>query len=110
MPIAIVTGGNSGIGRATVVLFAERGYDVGFTWHSDEENVEETLAEARTFGVRAEARQMDLSEGPGPRARSTSSSTPSVASTRSSTTPARATRTRSSNCRSAPSARSSRST
>jgi NAD(P)-dependent dehydrogenase (short-subunit alcohol dehydrogenase family) len=64
MPIAIVTGGNSGIGRATVTLFAERGFDIGLTWHSDEENVEETLAECRESGVRAEARLMDLTQGP----------------------------------------------
>jgi NAD(P)-dependent dehydrogenase (short-subunit alcohol dehydrogenase family) len=64
MPIAIITGGNSGIGRATVTLFAERGFDVGLTWHSDEENLEETVAECRGHGVRAEARHMDLSGGP----------------------------------------------
>ena len=64
MPIAIITGGNSGIGRATCALFAERGFDVGFTWHSDEQNVEETLSECHASGVRAEARRMDLGEGP----------------------------------------------
>ena len=72
MPIAIVTGGNSGIGRATATLFAEHGYDVGITWHSDEVNLEETLEECRSHAVRAEASRMDLSRGLTARARSAS--------------------------------------
>ena len=32
---AIVTGSDSGIGRATAVALAEQGLDVGITWHSD---------------------------------------------------------------------------
>ncbi len=63
MPIAIVTGGNSGIGRAAAVALAERGFDVGITWHSEEERAGEALEEIRGHGVRAEARQMDLDEG-----------------------------------------------
>src|SRR3712207_593938 len=60
MPTAIVTGGNSGIGRAIATTLAKQGFDVGITWHSDEENAEETLAECREHGVRAEARRMDV--------------------------------------------------
>ncbi len=45
MPIAIITGGNAGIGKATSVAFASRGYDVGVTWHEDTENLEEMLQE-----------------------------------------------------------------
>jgi len=32
MPVAIVTGGNTGIGRATAVALAEDGFDVGIAW------------------------------------------------------------------------------
>ena len=60
MPIAIVTGGNSGIGKAISVTLAKRGYDVGLTWHSDGENTEEVLEEIRAAGARGEARQMDV--------------------------------------------------
>ena len=60
MPIAIITGGNAGIGKATAVAFAARGYDVGITWHEATDNLAETLQECRTLGIRAEAQQMDL--------------------------------------------------
>ena len=63
VPIAIVTGGNSGIGRAAAVALAERGYDVGITWHAHEDRAQEALEEIRAHGVRAEARKMDLDEG-----------------------------------------------
>jgi NAD(P)-dependent dehydrogenase (short-subunit alcohol dehydrogenase family) len=36
MPAAIVTGSDSGIGKATAVLLAKQGWDVGITWHEDE--------------------------------------------------------------------------
>ena len=60
MPIAIVTGGNSGIGRATAVLLAERGFDVGLTFHGDEEQARDAAAECAGHGVRTAVRQMDL--------------------------------------------------
>jgi NADP-dependent 3-hydroxy acid dehydrogenase YdfG len=65
MPIAIVTGGNSGIGRACAAALAARGFDVGITWHEDEENLEEALAELRGHGVRAEQRHADFERVPG---------------------------------------------
>jgi NAD(P)-dependent dehydrogenase (short-subunit alcohol dehydrogenase family) len=63
VPIAIVTGGNSGIGRAAAVALAERGFDVGITWHEHEDRAEEALEEIRGHGRRAEAQRMDLDEG-----------------------------------------------
>ena len=34
--VAIVTASDSGIGKTTALMLAERGFDVGVTWHSDE--------------------------------------------------------------------------
>ena len=63
MPVAIVTGGNSGIGRAAAVALAERGFDVGITWHAHEDRAQEALQEIRSHGTKAEARRMDLDGG-----------------------------------------------
>jgi NAD(P)-dependent dehydrogenase (short-subunit alcohol dehydrogenase family) len=65
MPVAIVTGGNSGIGRACAVALAARGFDVGIVWHSESERAEDTVAECESHGVRAVARHADLEQVPG---------------------------------------------
>jgi NAD(P)-dependent dehydrogenase (short-subunit alcohol dehydrogenase family) len=65
MAIAIVTGGNSGIGRAAAAALAERGFDVGIVWHSEEERAREAVAECEAHGVRAQARHADLEQVPG---------------------------------------------
>jgi len=62
--VAIVTGSDSGIGKATAVELARAGYDVGVTWHSDERGAEETAAEVRQRNRRAEVRRLDLTKLP----------------------------------------------
>jgi NAD(P)-dependent dehydrogenase (short-subunit alcohol dehydrogenase family) len=57
---AIVTGSDSGIGRATAVALARRGFDVGITWHEDEQGARETAAEVESRGRRTEVRRLDL--------------------------------------------------
>jgi NAD(P)-dependent dehydrogenase (short-subunit alcohol dehydrogenase family) len=61
MAVAIVTGSDSGIGRATAVALARDGYDVGVTWHEDEPGAQATADEVRATGRRAEVRRLDLS-------------------------------------------------
>ncbi|TFV44607.1 SDR family oxidoreductase [Blastococcus sp. TF02A-35] len=63
--VAIVTGSESGIGRATAVALAEQGCDIGVTWYRDREAGEATAAEVRALGRRAEVRHLDLTQLPG---------------------------------------------
>jgi NAD(P)-dependent dehydrogenase (short-subunit alcohol dehydrogenase family) len=60
VPVAIVTGGNSGIGRATAVALAEAGFDLGITWHEVEERAETVAQEIERAGRRCEVRHLDL--------------------------------------------------
>ena len=62
--VAIVTGSDSGIGKATAVALAEAGCDVGITWHRDHDGAEGTADEVRTAGQKAEVRQLDLDQLP----------------------------------------------
>jgi len=59
---AIVTGSDSGIGRATAGALAQAGLDVGVTWHSDEPGAEETAKEVRRLGRTCVVAQLDTTE------------------------------------------------
>jgi NAD(P)-dependent dehydrogenase (short-subunit alcohol dehydrogenase family) len=61
---AIVTGSDSGIGKATAVALARAGHDVGITWHEDEEGAGETAHEVTEQGRRALVRRLDLARLP----------------------------------------------
>jgi|tagenome__1003787_1003787.scaffolds.fasta_scaffold20543425_2 NAD(P)-dependent dehydrogenase (short-subunit alcohol dehydrogenase family) len=62
--IAIVTGSESGIGRAVAVALAEQGCDVGITWYRDRDAGEATAEEVSALGRRAEVRYLDLTQLP----------------------------------------------
>src|SRR3954470_3189929 len=62
--VAIVTGSESGIGRAVAVALAESGCDLGITWYREEEAAEATAEEVRALGRRAEVRHLDLTKLP----------------------------------------------
>ena len=59
---AFITGGNSGLGRATAIAFAREGADVVFTFHSDEDGAAEALEVIEKAGVRGAALQVDISD------------------------------------------------
>jgi NAD(P)-dependent dehydrogenase (short-subunit alcohol dehydrogenase family) len=62
--VAIVTGSDSGIGKATAVELARAGHDVGITWHQDGRGAADTAEEVRALNRRAEVRQLDLTKLP----------------------------------------------
>jgi NAD(P)-dependent dehydrogenase (short-subunit alcohol dehydrogenase family) len=64
VPIAIVTGSDSGIGRATALRLATDGFDLGVTWHADRDGASETADAARQRGRQAQIRQLDLANLP----------------------------------------------
>ena len=62
MTVALVIGGNSGIGRASATALAQAGFDVGLTWHSEEERAEEAKREIEMVGRRCALRRLDLEQ------------------------------------------------
>ena len=61
---AIVTGSDSGIGKATAVALAVAGMDVGITWHEDEQGALATADEVRSYGRNAVVAHLDLTDVP----------------------------------------------
>jgi 3-oxoacyl-[acyl-carrier protein] reductase len=58
---ALVTGGSRGVGRATVLMLARAGADVGVGYHSREAEALAVADQARALGVRAFAQASDVS-------------------------------------------------
>jgi len=58
-PIAIITGGSRGLGRATVLALAERGVDSIFTYHSKETEADKVVEAVEQTGARAAALRLD---------------------------------------------------
>lgn len=65
---AIVTGSESGIGRATAVALARAGHDVGVTWLADEAAAHDTAARVREAGTAAHVHPLDVRDPEGSRA------------------------------------------
>jgi NAD(P)-dependent dehydrogenase (short-subunit alcohol dehydrogenase family) len=59
--LAIITGADSGMGKATAELLATEGFDVGITFHTDKEGAEDTRTGVEQRGQRCFVAQQDLS-------------------------------------------------
>ena len=60
--VAIITGSDSGIGKATAVELAKAGCDIGVTFHTDEVGARGTVDEVEAVGRRAELRRLDVTD------------------------------------------------
>jgi NAD(P)-dependent dehydrogenase (short-subunit alcohol dehydrogenase family) len=63
--VAVVTGASSGIGQATAVLLARRGYDVAITHHRNAAGARRTVQAIEGLGRRAASARMDLADPAG---------------------------------------------
>lgn len=61
-PIALVTGGNRGIGRGAVLALAQRGFDIAFTDLADTEDTAVTRREAEARGARVAFAPGDIAD------------------------------------------------
>ena len=57
---AIVTASDSGIGKASAVRLARDGFDVGVTWHTDEDGARDTVRQIEELGRRAALARLDV--------------------------------------------------
>src|SRR3954447_6328973 len=62
MPVAIVTGSDSGIGKASAVALGDSGFDIGITWNTDEDGARDTAREVESKGRRAAVRQLNADD------------------------------------------------
>jgi len=59
-PVILITGGSRGIGAATAILAAQRGYDVAFTYQSNAAAANEVAEKIRATGRKALMLQADV--------------------------------------------------
>lgn len=60
--VALITGGSRGIGEAIVLIFAQEGADIAFTYLSSDEKAQTVVKEAVNYGVKVIAYRSDASD------------------------------------------------
>lgn len=60
--IAIITGSDSGMGRAMAIAFAREGFDVAVTYHTDADGAQATATAVREQGRRALVQGLDVGD------------------------------------------------
>ena len=60
MKTILITGGSSGIGKATALMFAKNGANIAFTYKSNKAGADEVTKEIENLGQKALAVQADL--------------------------------------------------
>lgn len=60
--VALITGGSRGIGKAIALKYASEGADIAFIYRNRRESAEETLAQIKEFGVKAECYAADVAQ------------------------------------------------
>jgi len=60
--IALVTGGSRGLGKDMAISIAQKGIDVILTYRSNEAEAQHTIKQIETFGQKAVAIQLDMSD------------------------------------------------
>ena len=60
--VAIITGGDSGIGRAVAISYAKEGADVAIAYLDEDTDAQQTAADIRSYGREALLLRMDVSE------------------------------------------------
>ena len=61
-PVAIITGGSRGVGKATAVLLASKGWNITVTCTNSISDAEEVVELCQNFGVEAQAIAADVSD------------------------------------------------
>ena len=60
--VALITGGDSGIGRAIAILYAKEGANVAIGYYDEHQDAEDTVNRLQEMGVRAKAYAHDLKD------------------------------------------------
>lgn len=60
--VALITGGDSGIGRAVAIAYAKEGANIAIAYLDEHEDAEKTVAEAKAYGAQAYKFATDISQ------------------------------------------------